>query len=86
MFLKKNNLLLQITAGLLLLVFTAAHAQEINWYTTDQGGGTSSNGDTELTGVIGQVETKRMEGGSITISGGYFPFPADLIFENKFDG
>jgi hypothetical protein len=59
--------------------------QEINWHSLDQGGGTSSDGKTTLTGVIGQVETIRMEGGSVTVSSGYLPLPADLIFENKFN-
>ncbi|MGJ8663603.1 MAG: hypothetical protein ACSHWU_08130 [Marinicella sp.] len=85
MSLIKNKRMLQLIVCLCLLIFTVSNAQEINWYSTDQGGGISTHADTVVTGVIGQVDTLRMEGGSLTISGGYLPLPADLIFENQFD-
>ncbi len=85
MSLINNKRMLQLIVCLCLLIFTVSNAQEINWYSTDQGGGISTHTDTVVTGVIGQVDTLRMEGGSLTISGGYLPLPADLIFENQFD-
>ena len=69
----------------LVLAFSVLSAQEINWHSIDNGGGVSSNGDVKLIGVIGQADVIRLEGGSVTIAGGFLPLPADLIFENKFD-
>ncbi len=69
----------------MVLTTSVISAQEIEWYSIDNGGGVSTNGDVKLTGVIGQTDVVRMEGGTVTISGGFMPLPADLIFENKFD-
>ena len=70
---------------ILIVVSFAAMAQEINWYSIDQGGGQTTQGNILITGVIGQVDSAKLEGGRLTISGGYIPFPADLIFENQFE-
>lgn len=67
------------------LVFVSMSlAQEINWYSIDHGGGTSSANDITILGVIGQVDVGRMEAASITVSSGFLPMPADLIFKSKF--
>lgn len=68
-----------------LLVVGLVCSQEINWYSTDNGGGVSSHNDLQVLGVVGQIDTVRMEGGNITLAGGYIPLPADLIFKNEFD-
>lgn len=83
MVFKKNNK--HKVLLLMLFIFGVSIAEEIDWYSIDQGGGTSTHSGVLITGVIGQTEVIRMEGGSITISGGYLPMPADLIFENQFN-
>ena len=87
MLFKRRIFLLCIITLLIFIAVPISFSQEINWYTTDQGGGTSSADDILLTGVIGQVDAVRMEGGSITVSGGYLPLPArpDLMFSNGFE-
>lgn len=75
-----------VAVGLLLmLAANALLGQAIDWHSIDAGGGVSSAGDVVLQGVVGQTDTVRMEGGSVTISGGLLPLPAELIFENKFE-
>ncbi|MCB1583600.1 MAG: hypothetical protein R3E90_14735 [Marinicella sp.] len=59
--------------------------QAIKWHSIDQGGGVSTQGNIVVAGVLGQVDAVMMERGNLTVSGGYFPYPADLIFENQFD-
>ncbi len=75
--------------GILLFGLVAAiwqvTAQEIDWYSVDNGGGVSAAGDVSITGVVGQTDVLKMEGDSVTIAGGYLPLSADLIFENPFD-
>ena len=85
MFQRKRLLCCCVMTSLILIFISMSFAQEINWYSMDQGGGTSSANDISISGVIGQVDVVRMEGSSITVSSGYFPMPADLIFENQFD-
>lgn len=88
MFFKRRIFVLCICiTSLILISIPVSFSQEIDWYTTDQGGGSSSANDMSLTGVIGQVDAVRMEGGSITLSGGYLPLPArpNLIFNNSFE-
>lgn len=87
MFFKRRIFVLCIITLLIFIAIPISFSQEIDWYTTDQGGGSSSANDIVLTGVIGQVDAVRMEGGSITISGGYLPLSArsDLMFSNGFE-
>lgn len=69
----------------LLITAFSLTAQEINWFSIDQGGGTATGNDIVLRGVIGQTDVTRMEKGTITVAGGFLPLPADLIFENEFE-
>lgn len=71
----------------LLNFMGGSHSQEINWYTTDSGGGMVTYNDIELLGVIGQTDTAQMSGGEIVLSGGYLPQPVDndLIFKDSFE-
>ncbi|WP_154223374.1 hypothetical protein [Marinicella rhabdoformis] len=84
---KSEVILFKYKTSCLLLCFMCglALSQEINWYSVDNGGGISEEDSVMIIGVIGQSDAVRMEGGNLTVSGGYFPMPADLIFENKFD-
>lgn len=68
------------------LVFSCINAQEINWYSMDNGGGTSSANNISVSGVIGQPDAGLQTSNNISVSGGYLPTPADdLIFENSFE-
>lgn len=73
----------------LSIISSIVLAQEIKWFSIDGGGGISSNGNVQLIGVIGQADTTRMTAGSISLSGGYLPLPAqttqDSIFKNGFE-
>jgi hypothetical protein len=46
---------------------------EINWYTIDGGGGTSSGGPYTLTGTIGQPDADWCSGGEYELLGGFRP-------------
>ncbi len=74
---------------IVLLSIPKGFTQEIKWYTTDQGGGisTDNTGDIKLTGVIGQVDVARMKGDNLSLSGGYLPIPPlpELMFKNGFE-
>ena len=65
-----------ILATLVLMLSTsAASAQllEIEWYTVDGGGGTSSGGVFTLMGTIGQPDAGvAMTGGAFTLVGGFW--------------
>ena len=78
-----------IFASIILFFNTIGFSQEIKWYTTDQGGGVSSDntGDIKLTGVIGQIDVARMKGGNLSLSGGYLPIPPlpELLFKDGFE-
>ena len=49
---------------------------EIPSFTIDGGGGTSSGGGFELTGIIGQPEAGTSSGGDFELAGGFQPAPA----------
>ncbi len=89
--LKKRRLLgyKKILILLLTIISTVVISQEINWFSIDGGGGISSNGNTQLIGVIGQSDTGRMSADGISISSGYLPLSAastqDPIFKNGFE-
>jgi len=72
---------------ILIMVLTNALAQEIDWYSLDSGGGQSSANGIEIWGVMGQTDTRQMEGGDIILSGGYLPLPdnSDVIFKDSFE-
>ena len=69
-----------IVALSLLMLATAVSAQpagggpEINWYTIDGGGGTSTGGTFSLSGTIGQPDAGGpMTGGTFSLTGGFWP-------------
>lgn len=73
--------------GLLLLgAASPAWAQfAVPWFTIDGGGGDSIGGSYALSGTIGQMDVRTMNGGSFTLAGGFWsgvpaavPCPGDL--------
>ena len=61
--------------SLSLLGFSAVLAQsgyEINWWTMDAGGSESTGGDYSIKGTVGQFDARSMEGGDISLYGGFW--------------
>src|SRR5882672_7708200 len=74
---------LEIGIALLLLSLVASgvHAQtnyNIDWFTIDGGGGTSTGGVYSVSGTIGQPDAGKMSGGNFTIDGGFWGIIAAL--------
>jgi hypothetical protein len=62
-----------LSAAILLCLAPAAHAQlQLDWYTIDGGGGTSSGGGITVTGTIGQHDAATTTGGGIECAGGFW--------------
>ena len=60
---------------LVLLFTTNAHAQySIDWFTIDDGGGTSTGGVYSVSGTIGQPDANQppMSGGNYSLAGGFW--------------
>ena len=85
---KKNKLFLTTFTFLAASASPALTADPaIEWYSIDSGGGDSSGGSIQLSGVIGQFDTAQLNGGSITLSGGLLALPprADELFKDGFE-
>ncbi len=69
-----------VIAALLFFTITGVPAQEysIDWFTIDGGGGTSSGSGYELSGTIGQPDTRLMTGGDFTLTGGFWGMLAGI--------
>jgi hypothetical protein len=50
----------------------ALNAFDLDWWTMDSGGGTSTGGVYSLSGTIGQPDAGGMSGGSYTLAGGFW--------------
>ena len=80
MDIKKARILILgvIAAALLslsLLGFSSVLAQsgyEISWWTMDAGGSESSGGDYSIKGTVGQFDAGSMQGGDISLDGGFW--------------
>lgn len=78
--------------GIALAAGTAsAQPYEINWFTIDGGGGTSTGGAYELSGTIGQPDaTMTLSGGSFELTGGFWAIsaaqPTRLCADQNNDG
>ena len=60
-------------AAFVLLVCNSALAQySIDWFTVDAGGGTSSVGVYEISGIIGQPDAGSVNAGNYVIDGGFW--------------
>lgn len=57
----------------LLAIGTTSADYEIDWYTIDGGGGTSSGGLYTLTGTIGQPDAAYSAGSGYELLGGFWP-------------
>ena len=68
----KTNRLAALATALLLSAAASVSAQSYNidWFTIDGGGGTSSGGAYSLSGTIGQPDAGAMSGGAYTLIGG----------------
>jgi len=51
---------------------TPAQSYELNWWTVDGGGGTSTGGSYTLSGTIGQPDAGVLGGGTYTLIGGFW--------------
>ena len=70
------NMRLILSMGLLTVCGTALAGEPfaIDWHTIDAGGGTSTGGDFELTGTIGQHDASNtLTGGDWELAGGFWP-------------
>ena len=67
---KTNGLLLSL--ALLLPVAVRAQNYSIDWFTIDDGGGTSTGGVYSVSGTIGQPEAGKLSGGNYSIDGGFW--------------
>ena len=61
---------------LLILAIPAARAAleafNLDWWTVDSGGGTSTGSDYSLSGTTGQPDAGGMSGGNYTLAGGFW--------------
>ena len=50
----------------------ATQAYDLDWWTVDGGGNTSSGGVYSLSATIGQPDAESLSGGDFTLAGGYW--------------
>lgn len=55
-----------------------AEPYDVDWFTVDGGGGTSSNGPFSLAGTVAQPDAGVMTGGAFSLEGGFWSFVAAL--------
>ncbi len=80
--------LLSLAAGV------SAQSYTIDWFTVDDGGGTSTGGVYAVSGTIGQPDAGVMSGGNFSITGGFWgafvpvqtPGAPTLYLTNLFNG
>ena len=93
MFRSHMNTITCLVAALLITAIAHADDYEIDWYTIDGGGGTSTGGNFELSGTIGQPDAGAMAGADFELAGGFWPAagetgspcPADLTGDDQVD-
>ena len=71
-----------ITKTALAIMFTGsivalAETYDLSWRSFDGGSGTSSGGEIELSGTIGQPDAGAMSGGAFAIVGGFWSAPLE---------
>ena len=68
------RLVVGLAAAILACAIRPAVAQsyQVDWYTIDGGGGTSTGGVYSVSGTIGQPDAGTMSGGVYTIQGGFW--------------
>ena len=79
---KRLRILITLVAVCLLTSSALASSEaayQLNWYTVDGGGGTSTGGGYSLSGTIGQADAGAMSGGVYTLSGGFWSALGKII-------
>jgi hypothetical protein len=71
---KRKPFLFVALLGALFCLISSVQGQpyEVDWYTVDGGGGTSSGGDFVLSGTIGQPDAGTMAGEDYILVGGFW--------------
>jgi len=64
-----------IAIAAVLAVPALAATLEIDWFTVDGGGGTSTGGTLALTGTVGQPDAGSLSAGSLEVRGGFWAPP-----------
>jgi hypothetical protein len=67
---KLLKILIIATVGLAPALLLAQY--NLDWWTVDGGGGTSTGGAFSVTGTIGQPDAGRMSGGNFQVTGGFW--------------
>lgn len=82
--LQRNKVLSLLVLG---LVFSQSFAQyEMKKHTINSGGQTSTGGNYQVSGSIGQVDaSNELAGGNFSLNGGFWHPENDLIFKNGFE-
>jgi hypothetical protein len=86
--LSKNRLRILIVLAVVLFLTASALASsnasyQLDWYTVDGGGGSSSGGTYTLSGTIGQADAGLLSGGTYSLAGGFWA-PLGNIFTNLY--
>ncbi len=66
--------LIVLSAGGAAALASVGGGFDLSWRTIDAGGGTSTDGDLQLSGTIGQPDAGVMSGGTFTLTGGFWVF------------
>ena len=70
---RRTSAIIVSVFSLTFLTVVTAHADyEIDWYTIDGGGGTSSGGNYVLSGTIGQADAAESQGSNFIVAGGFW--------------
>lgn len=66
------KVIFSILVSLAAVATVRAQAYNIDWFTVDGGGGTSSGGAYSISGTIGQPDAGTLVGGSYVLTGGFW--------------
>ncbi len=64
--------LIVLSAGGAAALASVGGGFDLSWRTIDAGGGTSTDGDLQLSGTIGQPDAGMMTGGAFVLAGGFW--------------
>lgn len=79
----RKHLLTRAAIPALLIALPAiVAALEIDWFTIDGGGGTSTAGFLALTGTVGQPDAGPLSGGSLVLRGGFWAAPGLTVTDS----
>ncbi len=87
MLTERNVRLLGLTISVLVVGTVLSQDFSLSWYTIDGGGTTSTGGDFELCGTIGQPDAGvTVTGGDFELTGGFWVIPAAPYRPGDLDG